>query len=66
MIGYFWHNGMEVFTIFGEFWYNGTEVCTMLEEFWYNGMEIRTMLGGVLVQWYGGLFHVRGVFDTMV
>ena len=39
MIGYFWHNGMEVFTMFGEFWYNGTEVCTMLEEF--------------LVQWYG-------------
>ena len=33
MIGYFWHNGMEVFTMFEEFWYNGTEVCTMLGEF---------------------------------
>ena len=35
----------------GEFWYNGIEVCTMLGEVWYNGM----------VQWYVGLYHVRGV-----
>ena len=50
----------------------------MLGEIWYNGMEVCTMLGflvqwygglyhvrGVLVQWYGGLYHVR-VFGTMV
>ena len=31
--------------------------------FWYNDMEVSNMLGGggVLVQWYGGLYHVRGV-----
>ena len=51
----------------GELWYNGMEVCTMLGEFWYNGMEVCTMLGEFcLVQWYGGLFHVRGCFGTMV
>ena len=49
-------------------------------EFWYNGMEVGTMLGEILIQWYGGLYHFRGVlvqwygglvpclgsFDTMV
>ena len=50
----------------GEIWYNGMEVSTMLGEFCDNG----TMVGlyhvrGVLVQWYGGLYHVR-VFGTMV
>ena len=44
-----------------EFWYNGMEVCTMLGEFWYNGREVCTMLGEFLLQWYGGLYHVRGV-----
>ena len=56
---------------FGSFGTMVWEVCTMLGEFWYNGMEVCTMLGefctmvlyhvrGVLVQWYGGLYHVRG------
>ena len=67
-----WHEG---FTRFGEFWYrfatmlgeflyNGMEVCTMLGEFWYNGMEVEYHVRGggeFLVQWYGGLYHVRGV-----
>ena len=46
--------------MFGEIWYNGMEVCTMLGEFWYNDMEVCTMFG-FLVQWYVGLYHVRGV-----
>ena len=33
----------------------------MLGEFWYNDMDVCTKLGDVLVQWYGGLYHVRGV-----
>ena len=66
MIGYFWHNGMEVGTMFGEFcigteWYGGLYHVRELGPFWYNGMEVFTMFRGVLVQWYGGLYHVRGV-----
>ena len=53
------YNDMEVCTMFGEFWNNGTEVCTMLGELWYNGMEVLYHAMGVLVQWYGGLYHVR-------
>ena len=38
----------------------------MLGEFYYNGREVWCHARGVLVQWYVGFYHVRGVFGTMV
>ena len=60
MFGEIWYNGMEVCTMLGVFWYNGMEVCTMCGEIWYSGMEVCTMFR-FLEQWYGDLYHVRGV-----
>ena len=45
----------------GEFWYSGIEVCTMLGEF-VQWYGGLYHVRGVLVQWYGGLYHVRRIW----